>query len=192
MNKKSLILLAILLGGLLTPQETKPAPPVIFFIASAFVLTYTATALVEVTKTVQNGFSPSEKELDYIKHSEMVGYYSAALKINTKTEKLLETEIKEKNFENFLKYIEQKAQPFERKRGVKISVNLCIETLSGTRKLLKNINIRKYSVRSLKNRIKNRLRGEKSSKLFLAVGAIPYAVLLWPVTFGWMLVSHWR
>ena len=64
MNKKSLLLSAILLGALLTPQKAIATPGFIlgFYVASAFVGTYAITAIVKTAQTIKSSFTPHQKK----------------------------------------------------------------------------------------------------------------------------------
>lgn len=194
-HKKSLILSAILLGALLTPQRTNTEPGsfIAFCTATAYVGAYTITFYAQTFKVLLSPFQKNQKKkINYIKNPKLANYYCAEIKIYTKKDTLYKAHIKENNFESFLNKIQEHAKNFEKKRKTTISIKINVQTSSGAIDSLQNIVITKYSIKYLQRKIKNQLQGKTPSSkasIFLIIGVIPYLILVGPVTITWMIIG---
>lgn len=155
MNKKSIILALLLIGGLIIPQETKPF---IFFICYETAICITAVSTI---LTAHNAFYPSRVS-DFLTNQDRIASYQATIHMfDKKKRKFITIDNKNLTSTNLNSFINQlnniSKQYYSDHPKSKVKITLAATLTNNKKYTLRSIFQKKYSESKLITRLKNTL-----------------------------------
>ena len=155
MNKKSIILTLLLVGGLITPQETKPF---IFFICYETAICITA---VSTMLTAHNAFYPSRVS-NFLTNQDRIASYQATIHIFEKKKRRLTTienrNLTSTNLNSFINQLNNiSKQYFSTHQKSQIRITLSVTLTNNNKYTLRSILQKKHSESKLITRLNNAL-----------------------------------